>query len=277
MSMAGGAPTVVASQSTTNQQPDTSSAAVVARAAEYLKSYQQALQFLLADETTVQDVFNADDEVVAHREMSGEFFLSYVEADRAWLAVRDTKVVDGVPVRDGGDLRALLDRGVGARIGREIADRNARYNIGPIERNFNDPMLALTILDDRHRDRFKFSRRRVTRTPDETVVTVEFEERDRPTLVRGSDGSPIFSRGAMEIDAATGRLRQTTIELQLDSTTASLITTFSAHDALGLWLPATLTERYEHTGGRIRQRVVAESSYTRYRKFDVNVIIKTLR
>ncbi len=254
--------------------PDTSARAVVNKAAAFVKGYQEALKFVIADEATVQEIFDTDGDRVARRETSGDFFLAYVPAEGGWLSVRDIVTVDGVPVQQRDNLRLLLSRGSFARIGRQIADRNARFNIGAIDRNFNDPMLALVILDNKNRDRFRFSRRTVEQTPDGPVVSVAFTERDRPTLVRGSDGSQIFATGEMTIEATTGRLRQTTITLKDVGTQASMTTVFAEHEIVQLWLPRFLTERYEHTTSRLRELVVAESAYTNYRRFGVSVIIK---
>lgn len=267
--------------------PDTSARAVVAKAAIHIKEYQEALRFVLADETTVQEVFNGRGARVARRETTGDFFLAYVEADGGWLAVRDILSVDGAPVEPKDSVRELLSRGSFARIGRQVADRNARYNLGSIARNFNEPMLALVILDDKHRGRFRFERRHVEASPAGPVVTVAFTERERPTLIRGSDGRQIFTKGELVIDAATGRLRRTVITLKEGAVEAGLTTTFTENEKLGLWLPSTLTERYEHTTSRSvttsrmqsvtingRELVVAESTYSNYRRFDVNVIIR---
>ncbi len=254
--------------------PDTSVRAVVAKAASYVKAYQKAWEFLLADEVNVQEVADEEGVPVARLETSGDFFLSYVPADGRWLSVRDVAIVDGLPVENRDNLRQLLSRGSFTRIGRQVADRNARYNLGSIERNFNDPMLALVILDDGHRNRFKFERRSVERGPDGVFVTVAFTERDRPTLVRGTDGSQIFAKGELVIEAATGRLRRTVIALKDGTITARLTTAFAENGKLGLWLPASLTERYEGTINRVREIVTAESTYTNYRKFDVNIVIK---
>jgi len=254
--------------------PDTSAKAVVARATEYIKEYQQTLQFVLADEVTVQEVFNRTGNRVARRETSGEYFLTYLAADGGWIGVRDIAIVDGEPVANRDNLRELLSRGSVARIGRQLADRNARYNIGSIGRNFNDPMLALVILDDKHRGRFKFDRRRVELTPAGPLVTVAFTERDGPTLVRSTDGSYVFTKGELVIDAATGHIHRTAVALKIDSTEASLATTFSLNDKVGLWLPASFSERYKHASGRLKESVSVDSAYTNYRRFNVNVIIK---
>jgi hypothetical protein len=266
--------TLALGQAVPQKAPDTSSRAVVEKAASHIKEYQEALQFVLADEATVQEVFNPRGARTAKRTTSGEFFLAYVAADGGWLAVRDIQNVDGKPVEARENLRELLNRGSFARIGRQVADHNARYNVGNIVRNFNDPMLALVILDDKHRERFRFSRRSVEQGPAGPVVTVEFTERDRPTLVRGSDSRDIFTKGELTIDAATGRLRRTIITMKDGATEASLTTVFTENEKLGLWLPSAMTERYENSSRQLGELVVVESTYTNYRRFNVKYVIK---
>ncbi len=253
---------------------DTSARAVIAKAAAYLKEYKEALQFVLCDEATIQDVLDERGSRAAHRETSGEFFLTYLPTEGGWVGVRDIAIVDGVPLEKRDNLRELLTKASFARIGRQLADRNARYNIGSISRNVNDPMLALVILDDRHRDRFKFERRRVEPSAIGPMVTITFTEREAPTLVRGADGSQIFAKGELVIDATTGRMLRTSITLKDGKTTGTLTTVFSENQKLGLWLPASLTENYEHSAGRLAEKILAHSTYSNYRRFNVNVVIK---
>jgi hypothetical protein len=253
---------------------DTSAKAVIAKAVEYLKEYKEALQFVLADETMIQDVFGNLGRRTAHRETSGEFFLTYAAADRKWVGVRDIAVVDGVPVPKRENLRELLNKAPVARIARQLIDQNARYNIGAIARNMNDPMLALIILDDEHRSRFRFERRHVEPTPSGPLVTVSFTERDEPALVRGADGRQIFAKGELVIDAATGRLVRTVITLKDKETTGTLTTVFAENEKLKLWLPSSMDERYDHYFVRATEAVLVKSTYTNYRKFNVNVVIK---
>lgn len=254
--------------------PETAAKAVVAKAVAYLGGYKETLQFVLCDEVASQDVFNRLGQRAAHRETSGEFFLTYLAADGGWVGVRDIAVVDGVPIETRDNLRALLTKASFARIGRQLADRNARYNIGSISRNVNDPMMALLVLDDRHRNRFTFKRRRVEPTPTGPLVTVTFTERDAPTLVRGADGRPIFAKGDLVIDAATGRLVRTVITWKDGRTTGTLTTVFTENEKMGLWLPASLTEEYDHQADRLEEKVRAHSTYTNYRRFNVDVKIR---
>jgi hypothetical protein len=268
------APTIAAHAQAPATPVDTSARAVVGKAVSYLKDYKEALQFVLADEVIVQDVFNARARRAGHRETSGEYFLTYLATEGGWVGVRDIAVVDGVPVENRDNLRELLTKASFARIGRQLADRNARYNIGSVSRNVNDPMLALVILDDKHRSRFRFERRRVEPTPTGPLVTVNFTEREEPTLVRGADGSRIYAKGELLIDAATGRLVRTVITLKDKATTGTLTTVFTENEKLGLWLPASFDERYDHEMGRLTELVVVKSIYTNYRRFNVNVVIK---
>ncbi len=265
---------IAAGSQTPSRAPDTSARAVINKAVLYLKDYKEALQFVLADEVIIQDVFNARARRSAHRETSGEYFLTDLATEGGWVGVRDIAVVDGVRVENRDNLRELLTQSSFARIGRLLADRNARYNIGSVSRNVNDPMLALVILDDKHRGRFKFERRRVEPTPTGPLVTVNFTERDEPTLVRGADGSRIYAKGELLIDAATGRLVRTMITLKDKATTGTLTTVFAQNDKLRLWLPASFDERYDHEIEGQTELVVVKSIYTNYRRFNVNVVIK---
>lgn len=253
---------------------DTSPRAVLAAATAYVQTYQKALEFVLADELAIQEVFDDRDRRRARRETAGDFFLAWVPADGGWLSVRDITKVDGKPVEAGDDLRGLLNRGSMARIGRAMADRNARYNIGVVTRNFNEPMFALVILDPTHQSRLRFERKSVGRGDAGTYVTLGFTERERPTLVRGVSGNPVFTSGELTLDAVTGRLHRSVVTMRDGPTTAQLTTTFTHNEKLDLWLPATMQERYTHSSARLKETVVVESTYTNYRKFEVTARIR---
>jgi hypothetical protein len=256
------------------QSPDTSLKAVLAGADAYLAEYTRQLTFLLADETYAQQV--ADSSGARHRTMHGELFVTFVPEERMWLAVRDVADVDGAPVPDRDDLRELLARNPIGRVARPLIDRNARFNLGSIVRNFNEPTLALRVLDPDRRAQMKLDRRRVTQTGPATVVTIAFRETGRATLVRGIDGRDVPSSGELEIDAGTGRIHRTSIEFTFERITARLETTYAPVPRLGLWLPSVFTERYERGArrGGARELVECEARYTNWRKFDVNVRIR---
>jgi hypothetical protein len=253
--------------------PDTSVKAVIRAAAAYLAEYQARLSFLLADEHATQQVFDAGGRETARRTMTGELFVTFLPADRAWISVHDTAEVDGRPIEDREDLRELLGREPVAGAARLLVNRNARFNIGTITRNFNKPTLGLLVLERRRVDQFKFSRVRLENDGAAAVVTLGFKEVDRPTLVRGVDGRDLFSSGELQVEAGTGRIRRTSIRFVYGPASAQLTTTYAPEPKLDTWVPSVFTERYERTKGD-REVIFCEAAYTNYRRFDVKVIVK---
>ena len=253
---------------------DLSERALVRAAVRYVADYEKAFAFIVADETYEQVSMNLAGDELTRRVMQGELFLTFLPADDEWIAVHDVAVVDGEPVADREDLRQLLlgretVRGLAGR----IAARNARFNIGSITRNFNEPTLALLLLDAKRVARVKFERIRVERAGDATIVTLKFTERDRPTLVSGSAG-PAPATGLIVLEAETGRVRSTLFFLKDRSTTVTLDTTYTQDAKLDLWVPSRFTERYETSVGPLREVVTGEATYSNYRRFEVTGRIK---
>jgi hypothetical protein len=253
--------------------PETPVKALTTSAAKYVAEYERRLSFLLADEQATQQVFDANGHETARRAMVGEFFVTFLPADRAWISVHDIAEVDGRPIDDREDLTQLLGREPLSGAARLLVNRNARFNIGTVTRNFNEPTLGLLVLEPRRLDQFRFSRVRVEQDGEAQVASLRFKEVDRPTLVRGVDGSPLFSTGEVQVEAATGRIRRTLIQFAYGPVIAQLTTTFARDPRLDMWVPSRFAERYERTNPN-REVIVCEATYTNYRKFDVKVILK---
>ena len=181
--------------------------------------------------------------------------------------------VDGQPVEDPDNVRSLILRAPLSSLGRTIADKNSRFNIGDVKRTFNEPTIGLLVLSTFQQRRFKFDRVAATTGPS-PVVTLKFSERDRPTLITGQSGEPVYMRGDVDIDVMTGRVQRTHVELTLGSVKAALTTAFSPDAKLNLWVPRSMNERYEQTAGALKQSISVETEYTNYRRFDTSVVIK---
>lgn len=259
-------------------QLDLSTGALVDRAVAYVEAYQRTFAFLVADEdyeqrlVTLGEPDDPDERegLAVRRHMTGELFMTYLPVDREWIAVHDVITVDGEPVDDREDLRALLATGVLTGVVERVANHNARYNIGSVVRNFNEPTLPLLIFSDRRVGNFSFDRGRVERQPGATLVTVAFEERRRPTLIRSGRGHPVYARGEVTLAAETGRVHQTVFEVVDGPIAARLVTTYRHDDKLDLWVPATFAERYERTLDEDeREIIIGEAVYTNYRRFEV--------
>jgi len=252
--------------------PDLSVKALVAAASKYVARYEQEFAFLVADEAYTQTRLQAS-AAVQSRELRSELFLAFLPVDKEWVAVRDVMRVDGTPVPVRDDLRALLSRREATRgVASEIVERNARYNIGKVTRNFNEPTLPLLLFDARRVADVKFEKKTVVKDGDTTLVTLGFSERGKPTLVRGPEGS-MPARGEIIIEAGTGVIRRTRFELDRGGVKVRLTTEYAPDARLGLWLPTIFTERYD-SSEEPREIVVCEATYSNYRRFDVTAKIK---
>jgi hypothetical protein len=253
-----------------SQRPPRTDAESIRRlATRWLESYRTELSFVVADEDTLQHrppgPRRLDERLDEVRTLRGELFLVYLETDRRWMAVHDVAEVDGLPVPDRESLPVLLARRTARSVFAELAERNARYNLGGISRNFNEPTLGLAILDPDRRG-VRVERRRVATTPSGTVVTLGFKERERPTLVVSKGGTPVYAEGEIDVDAATGAVLKTVLRLEHGAIDAALETVFTRHDTLGLYVPVTFTERYEDRS----ETIVCETRYSNFRRFQTS-------
>lgn len=256
-------------------RPRLSTRDLVAAATRYATDYRREFAFLVADEIYMQTQILPGTSPSRQRTMRGELFLTYLAADDEWIAVHDIAEVDGDPVPDREDLRQLMRAGAELRgVVGKVAARNARFNIGNIKRNFNEPMLPLLLLGPDRVAGIQFDRREVTTDGQATLATLEFRERDRPTLVRGTTG-PIRSRGEMTIEADSGRIRRTVFELNDGAVHARLTTVYGHEEKLDLWVPTDFTERYELSRhGEPDEVVTGTARYTNYRRFSTSGRVK---
>lgn len=249
---------------------DTSLDAVLARGSAYVADYREQLTYVMATERTKQTLVGGYAAGgTAEETLASDVYFVYIPADRVWMAVRDVEIVDGRVIKDRDNVRELLNSGqVGAA--RALKDRNARYNLGTVLRNFNEPTLSLLVLDPQHRRRFTFTRQ----SSRGSAVTVSFVEHALPTLIIDTGGKPAFSSGELVIDAATGRIERARLSVRLSGgIDAVLTTTYRDDKALKMWVPAKFDEQYS-VGGRRPEKITSASTYSDFSRFDVSVRIK---
>lgn len=247
---------------------------LVDAARRYVEGYQRDFAFLVADEVTVQRA-STRGRMTATRTTRGELFATAVETDHTWMAVHDIHEVDGRPVPDRPDLREMLRRNPFALVALRLAAANARFNIGRVTRNFNEPTLALLVFTPRFVGGIKFEREsvRLLRTPagDVTLATLRFEGRDGTSIV-GSRAGRVRMHGSAVLDVATGHIHETTIRFADAQVNATLVTTYSHDPHVGLSVPVTFVETY--TAPRTGEQTAAETTLTNYRRFEVTGRIK---
>jgi len=244
--------------------------ALVATTQAYVAYLESQLAYGIFDEdyTQVDDA----DTGVEQRTMHGELFLTFLPADQEWIAVHDVAVVDGEPVADRESLQTLLQRGPLQSVRHDVLERNARYNIGRVTRNFNEPTLALLVLEPVRASTFDFS---IDRTFDDgtgvTLAVLQFREKnDKPaTFISGPQGEATSSKGDFIVEVRTGRIRQTHFTLDLSATSVTLTTYFLRDAGSGLWLPTLFEEHYERFKDGPHEVISCEAKYSNFRRFEV--------
>jgi len=250
-------------------------------AAQYVASYQEQLTAIVADERYVQDVrvqIPAAPGAPRSRTTAGEVFFIFT-APRGWMAIRDVQTVDGAPAPQRSNVREIL----GSLPARQVADQmrsyNARFNIGRVTRNINEPTLALLSLDETHRSRFHFSTKKRQDVDGRPAVWLAFQEREPPTLIRSIGGGVIYVKGEMLVEAANGRIWETRLNATVDGINVELETEYRLDERLGLLLPVVFRERYEQgkmsADSRTKmpegpfEQIWCEATYSNFRRFEV--------
>jgi hypothetical protein len=254
---------------------------VLERAAAYVQQYRETFVQVVADEHYLQEVQEqlhrraspASDRwsVTEKRELTSELVLVRLDGDLEWIGFRDVISVDDrqVPHRK---VRAAQLLGSDARyrrgLVRSLLEESARYNIGRIVRNFNDPLLPLLFISREHQHRFRFRSRGEEEVEGVRVARIEYVERERPTLIR-SQGLSSPSSGVLWIDTATGALVRSEHEVggRRRESHAHTVITYRPDPRLGLRVPVEMREVYTHPEG---ERVVCTAMYSNFRRFEVD-------
>ena len=235
---------------------------VVDRIGRYVAGYSERLSNVVAEEAYRQyipvGVFPPNNE----RKLRSDYVLT--RASGSWVGYRDTFEVDGRPVRDrGARLRQLIGSGAFAEAAL-IANQNSRFNLAndALPRNVNVPTFAFDLLSDRYRRRFS-AQRSGTDVVDRRVAWVlEFRERDRPTIVRNSNGQDQPSRLRVMADPETGEIFQTTVTW--DQVRGSIIVKYGRVATIDVRVPLTMSDRFTMPSAI---EVVGDATYTNYRQF----------
>lgn len=257
----------------------------VTAAADYVRRYEGELTEVVARETYRQEVRAQTPREAGgphSRALTSEIFFMFVER-QGWMAIRDVLDVDGAAPDSKPDLRRALAELPASQVAARFKAYNARYNVGRVRRNFNEPTIALAVLADRHRPRFRFERVPPKRGDDPRLVTLAYREQTAPTLVRGLSGESVFTSGTITLDPASGRITSTSMAMKIGSIRVALATEFADDARLGMAVPVSFTEHYldgsrprrgaARTGAR-HEEILCEARYSDFQRFAVQTRIK---
>ncbi len=246
------------------------------RAGEYVRQFEHDFASVITDETYDQDdtVYVRDTPRRDHRRLRSEMlFMRLHGQGLSWLTARNVLEVDGLRVADSAD---RLERAIkGDRAGlldrlRSVADEGARFNLGDIRRNFNDPILPLLFLDRQYQPRFKFRLGTEEDVDDVRAWKVSFKETGRPTLIRENIGRDLYTSGALWIRAADGIVVRTELSAASEVTGTSLAirVDYKYDSKLAMWIPSRMVEHYRHPDAM--EEVDCTATYSNPRRFETS-------
>jgi hypothetical protein len=203
------------------------------------------------------------------RDLRSDLLLIHVGGTVEWQPFRDVFEVGGAPVRDRDErLTRLFNQPREAILARAeaIAQESSRYNIGMVVRTINTPVHTLLFLRPALQPRFRFTLDKRDETAGPDVWIVKYEERVRPTLIRGDRDSDLPASGRFWIHAGTGRVVRSELLTFSGAGTARVTTSFRDDAATDIAVPAEMHEEYQTQRGR----VLATATYSRFRHFAVS-------
>lgn len=244
-----------------------------ARAGTYVDGLEESYARIVGNEDYLQTVRRTGGRTES-RHLQSEVFFVRIDESSAWMMVRSVLKVDGRSVRGSQDriMTALADA-PGRRTARlrALADEGARFNIGGLQRNFSDPLLAVTFLDRARRPRFSFDAAAGNATAG--LHRFQFAEQVRPTLIRnGRNGDSIPASGTVDV-ADDGRILRTELQVEVDNqTTAGIRVSFDVDAKLGMAVPAMMEEDYS-MGMPVETVISCKAVYSNFRRFETSARI----
>lgn len=259
---------------------------VLSRAAAYVADYQKRLAAIVSEEHYRQQVINSARRFGArqHRELRSDVLLVKPGESGDWLQFRDVFEVDRKPVRDRDE--RLYKLFVDAKADREqqvqiIQQESARYNIGPVQRTINIPIMGMLFFDRPNQPMLQFKRVEsgnvkalASLAPAADVWTVEFKETQSGTMVRGAWGRDVPSHGRAWIDSTTGRILRTE-HISVDTfVRAEIDVSYRAEPGLDVLIPGDMRERYVVIRQAGNIVIHGHATYSRFRQFIVTTTEK---
>jgi VWFA-related protein len=250
---------------------------IMRRVGAYVERYGSQASLLVAVERSSQAVKGSVGiPGPSARTLVSEFVLvPNAAAIGGWIGYRDVVEADGTPVADRGDRLQALFRSSAPNLNeaKRIADEGARYNIGPVSRNFNVPTTALFFFHAGNLARFTFRQKGRERIDDIEAVAIDFVESRIPTLISNSAGRDVPAAGTLWVNPRDGAVVRTRLEFRRfdDAGSRGVIDVVYRWDpALSMWVPSRMTERY--SAGRATATTVA--TYEDFKRFQTSVRIK---
>lgn len=258
---------------------------VLDRTAAYVNDYRKRLVGIVAEELYLQNVDNVSRggrRQRQFRQLRSDLLLVKLAGQEHWLQFRDVFEVDRKPVRDRDErlYRLFVTPTADAQQQAEtIQAESARYNIGPVVRTINMPILGLLFFDRQNQPQMKIrlleannTRRFAALANPVAVVRIGFTEVGTPTLIRGAGDKDLPARGEIWVDSTSGRILRTELECNDLTLYSNIQVTYRAEPSLTMLVPAEMREVYRLQVNA--SRIDGRATYSRFRQFTVTTTEK---
>ncbi len=255
---------------------------ILARAGEYADTYRRTFSTIICNEIYTQEVWErrygtaaSSDRITQRRVLRSEFIFLSLPPSHQLLGFRDVVMVDGRRVaRQGASVQDLLSRAQTDKGLSSLLAASAAYNIGPILRNFNEPMLALVPLEPALQPRFEWRLQGQETIGGAQTIELGFQERRTPTIVKHDDQN-VFLNGSIWVDPNDGHVVRTRLAI-VDEIAGSgargvrleMTVAYRRDAKLDLWVPSRLKEIYTYQPEPAGPRILCEGTYSNYRRFE---------
>ncbi len=184
------------------------SESLVDRSAAYVERFLDAYTNVVAEEAYTQERSAPR----GRRTLRSDVVLVRYPGSNEWRVFRDVFEVDGNLIRDPREERLmklfLTPASAAVPRAQAIAAAGAQHNIQDIG-NLNNPLLAMSFLQRRYGERFRFTPGGRERKLGPAIREIRFEETHVPTLFRRGGNLDLPAHGVYWADEATGLTLQT--------------------------------------------------------------------
>ena len=247
-------------------------APLLERLAAYTSDFQTRFAYLIGAEDYTQLLRDSRGRSRTRQLASEVFFFGANEAIGG-MTVRSVQRVDGRSVQDVADRinDALVMQGAERSVRlRTLADAGSRYNLGRLERNFNEPTLALLFGSRANQWRFSYSLDETEIAGDPPLLRIAYREVERPTIIRdGRTGENLPASGALWVDTA-GTIWRTQLKIDRGDTLVDIRVDYRRDPGLDMLVPASMDEDYRYRDQDTKQLsfIKGHAAYSSYRRFE---------
>ena len=211
------------------------------------------------------------------RQLESDYGIVQLPGDLAWLGFREVLAVDGKPVPDSASRLAesvwRSRREAAVEQARRIAEESSRYNVGPIFRTINDPVVRPRVARRAQQPPPAFLENRRSDDRRHRAWVLRYSGNRPPDAYPDARTQPdLPARGRAWVDPETGRVlrgRGLAGRSLAPGVSSAPSMSPSSHDArLGFAVPSRMIETLHEQ--KPRDVSSGEATYSNYRKFTVD-------